>query len=307
LQFQTRLLAAAFFVLCNLLLWWVDQRPCASYMDTWLGLTPMVVRGGRATRPPPPPPRLACRWLVGLMAGLGGLQRCPGVPPCRCFSPPDRDDLSGAGQLCVCTAQRPRPPPAGAPRLAAGCAPSTHLGCTELGPAWATPGPLEQHAARTPRRCHPPRGFPRLPQTLRGGRPTCRASWRSARGSGGSPCSVWRRRSRCCAGAGWCTTTTAAPTTTTTTTWRRWRRPRGICQRRPPPHLPVGVPTARQHQQTLPERARGCRSSDRQQRRMPRRRRVGKRPRWEAVAAAAAGVSQLGRSWAWARPWPCAA
>ncbi|KAL4444077.1 hypothetical protein ABPG75_011814 [Micractinium tetrahymenae] len=45
-QFQTRLLAASFFLLSNTLFWYISgarAHNCTSYMETWLGLTPMQI------------------------------------------------------------------------------------------------------------------------------------------------------------------------------------------------------------------------------------------------------------------------
>ncbi|PSC75484.1 alpha beta-hydrolase [Micractinium conductrix] len=42
-QYQTRLIAAAFFFVCNTLFWYVSQQNCTSYILTWLGLTPMQI------------------------------------------------------------------------------------------------------------------------------------------------------------------------------------------------------------------------------------------------------------------------
>ncbi|KAL4429984.1 hypothetical protein ABPG77_004354 [Micractinium sp. CCAP 211/92] len=45
-QFQTRLLAAGFFLLSNTLFWYISgvhSHNCTSYMETWLGLTPMQI------------------------------------------------------------------------------------------------------------------------------------------------------------------------------------------------------------------------------------------------------------------------
>lgn len=44
LPLQTRLVAAFFFALSNLLFWWVGKHSCTSFIETWMGLTPMEVR-----------------------------------------------------------------------------------------------------------------------------------------------------------------------------------------------------------------------------------------------------------------------
>lgn len=37
-------MAAFFFALSNLLFWWIGKHSCTSYIETWMGLTPMEVR-----------------------------------------------------------------------------------------------------------------------------------------------------------------------------------------------------------------------------------------------------------------------
>lgn len=38
------MVAAFFFALSNLLFWWIGKHSCTSYIETWMGLTPMEVR-----------------------------------------------------------------------------------------------------------------------------------------------------------------------------------------------------------------------------------------------------------------------